>query len=180
MDVLNETVRGIVEEYAHTNAIPDYRRKERSKEKNYRNDNDNENEESYLDSLHESYNESHNESLREKVDFSQIVDLYHSICVSYPRIKTLSDARKKTIKARLNLYTLDDFETMFKKAEASDFLRGANSKNWTATFDWMIKDANMVKILDGNYDNTKPKSQTSSGSEPYFKDNLMNILTGNM
>lgn len=120
------------------------------------------------------------ESIRESVDFSQIVDLYHSICVSYPRIKTLSDARKKTIKARLNLYTLDDFETMFKKAEASDFLRGANSKNWTATFDWMIKDANMVKILDGNYDNTKPKSQASSGSEPYFKDNLMNILTGNM
>ena len=121
------------------------------------------------------------DSIREGIDFSQIVDLYHSICVSYPRIKALSDARKKAIKARLNVYTLDDFETMFKKAEESDFLKGANSRNWTATFDWMIKDANMAKILDGNYDISKTKSQTaSSGSEPYFKDNLMNILTGKM
>jgi hypothetical protein len=42
---------------------------------------------------------------------------------------------------------------MFTKAEESDFLKGANSRNWTATFDWMIKDANMAKILDGNFDN---------------------------
>ena len=90
---------------------------------------------------------------KEKITCKQVVDLYHSICISYSKIKTLSDARKKAIKARLNTYSVDDFKTLFQKAEASDFLKGANDRNWTATFDWLIKDSNMAKVLDGNYDN---------------------------
>ena len=61
--------------------------------------------------------------------------------------------RKKTIKARLNTYSLDDFKKLFEKSEASDFLKGKNERNWIATFDWLIKDANIAKVLDGNYDN---------------------------
>ena len=65
----------------------------------------------------------------------------------------MSDARKKAISARLKTgYTLDDFQTLFEKAEASDFLKGANKRNWSATFDWLICDSNMAKVLDGNYD----------------------------
>ena len=44
---------------------------------------------------------------------------------------------------------------MFELAESSDFLKGKNGKNWSATFDWMVKDANMAKILDGNYSDKK-------------------------
>lgn len=88
-----------------------------------------------------------------KVDYQQIADLYNDTCVSFPKIKTLSDSRKKAIKARLNTYSVDDFRTLFEKAEASDFLKGRNNRNWSATFDWLIKDANMAKVLEGNYDN---------------------------
>lgn len=87
----------------------------------------------------------------EKVSYQQVVDLYHSICISYPKIRSLSDARKKAIKARLKTYTLEDFKTVFENAEASAFMKGKNDRNWTANFDWMIKDGNMAKILDGNY-----------------------------
>ena len=69
------------------------------------------------------------------------------------KVKSLSNARKKAIKARLNSYNIDAFEELFKKAEKSDFLKGKNDRNWTATFDWLIKDSNMAKVLDGNYDN---------------------------
>jgi predicted phage replisome organizer len=86
-----------------------------------------------------------------KVDCQQIADLYNSICVSFPSVRSLSDARKKAIKARLNTYTLDDFRTVFENAEASSFLKGSNDRNWTATFDWLIKDSNMAKVLEGNY-----------------------------
>ena len=89
---------------------------------------------------------------RDRIDYQQIADMYNETCVSFPRLTTLSDARKKAIKARLNTYTIDDFRLMFQKAEASSFLKGSNNRNWTATFDWMLKDANMAKILDGNYD----------------------------
>ena len=87
-----------------------------------------------------------------KTDYQQIVDMYNETCVSFPRLKILSDARKKVINARMKTYTLDDFHLLFEKAEASRFLKGGNDRNWSANFDWLIKDANMVKVLEGNYD----------------------------
>ena len=95
-----------------------------------------------------------------KIDCQQIADLYNSICTSFPSIRTLSDSRRKAIKARLNTYSLEDFKTVFENAEASSFLKGSNDRNWTATFDWLIKDSNMAKVLEGNYaDKGKPKGR---------------------
>ena len=99
---------------------------------------------------------------RDKIDYKGVVALYNSICVSFPSVKTISVARQKVIKARFKLYSMDDFKLLFEKAEASDFLKGRNSNDWSATFDWLIKDANMAKVLDGNYDN-KPKRTGANG-----------------
>lgn len=81
----------------------------------------------------------------------QIVDLYNSICKSFPSVRTLSDARRKAIKARLKTYSLEDFKTVFENAEASSFLKGSNDRNWSANFDWLIADKNIAKVLEGNY-----------------------------
>ena len=97
----------------------------------------------------------------ESITCKQVVDLFHSICTSYPSVKTLSEARKKAIEARLNTYSLDDFRIAFEKAEASSFLKGSNDRNWAANFDWLIKDANMAKVIDGNYDDRPGKSSNS-------------------
>lgn len=102
------------------------------------------------------------EKERDKIDYKGIVAAFNSICVSFPSVKALSDARKKAIKARLNTYSIDDFKTLFEKAEASSFLKGKNSSNWSATFDWLIKDSNMAKVLDGNYDD-KPVTCRQTG-----------------
>ena len=86
-----------------------------------------------------------------KPSCQQVVDLYHSICKSFPNLRSVSETRKKAIRARLNTYTLEEFETVFRNAEDSSFLKGKNGTNWTATFDWMMKDANFSKVLEGNY-----------------------------
>lgn len=91
----------------------------------------------------------------ERIDCQQIVDLYHSICKSFPSVRSLSDARKKAIKARLKSYSLEDFKTVFENAEASSFLKGSDG-GWKASFDWLIKESNMLKVLEGNYAD-KPK-----------------------
>ena len=91
--------------------------------------------------------------VKEKIDYAAVVNMYNEICKSYPKVKSLSDSRKKAIKARLVKHTMEEVKEVFEKAEASDFMRGCNSKNWQASFDWMIMDRNMTKILDGNYDN---------------------------
>lgn len=101
---------------------------------------------------------------KKRIDYQLIADMYNNICTSYPSIKTLSDARKKAIKARLNTYSIDDFKTLFKKAEASTFLKGGNNNNWSANFDWLIKDANMAKVLDGNYDNRAVEKPRNTGN----------------
>ena len=89
---------------------------------------------------------------REKTDFQSVVDLYHTICVSFPAVRSLSESRKKAIKARLNAYSMDEFKTVFENAEASSFLKGTNDRNWRANFDWLIADKNMVKVLEGFYE----------------------------
>ena len=86
-----------------------------------------------------------------RVDFQQVVDLFHSVCTSFPKIRSISESRRQAIRARLNTYSLEDFKTVFENAEASSFLKGSNDRNWTATFDWLIKDSNMAKVLEGNY-----------------------------
>jgi len=99
-----------------------------------------------------------------RVDYNGIKDAYNALCPSLPTVRSLSDARKKTIRARLNTYSVEKLYEAFTKAEASDFLKGKNSRNWAANFDWIMKDANLAKILDGNYDNrrdSQPKDKTA-------------------
>lgn len=93
---------------------------------------------------------------KEKNICKQIVDLFHSICISFPKIRSISDARRKAINARLKTYSLEDFKTVFENAENSSFLKGSNDRNWSANFDWLIADKNMAKVLEGNYAD-KPK-----------------------
>ena len=85
--------------------------------------------------------------------YSDIVDLYHRICISYPRVRTLSQERTKHIAARWNEYDhdLEIFRELFEKAEASSFLKGCNSRNWSADFNWLMNSDNMAKVLEDKY-----------------------------
>ena len=96
-------------------------------------------------------------------EYLLIEDMYNEICISFPHLCKMSDSRKRALKARLKKYSLEDFRTVFRKAEASSFLKGGNARNWSATFDWMIKDSSMAKILDGNFDD-RPSAQSGTTS----------------
>ncbi len=106
---------------------------------------------------------------KEKTDYQQIIDLYNAICVSLPSLRSLSGARKKAIKARLNTYSVDDIKQCFENAEASSFLKGDNERKWTATFDWIIKDANFAKVLDGNYADKSDGLHHSFDNDKFFE-----------
>ena len=85
---------------------------------------------------------------------SKFVNDFSSICISYPKIRGISPNRKHAILKLLNKYSYDDILLMLHKAEESDFLTNRNKNNdWCATFDWILKDTNADKILEGNYDN---------------------------
>ena len=91
----------------------------------------------------------------------QIVDLYHEICHSYPKLRSITSSREKHIKSRIKEYNdnIEVFKELFQKAEDSDFLKGKNDNKWRANFDWLINSTNMAKVLENNYENKKTKSK---------------------
>ena len=90
--------------------------------------------------------------------FKKIMDLYHQICISYPRIEDIDGERKKAVAARWRKYgDLAVFEQVFRIAQASSFMKGENGRNWSADFDWMMRPTNISKILEHKYDD-KPSA----------------------
>ena len=82
----------------------------------------------------------------------KIVDIFNSLCPSFPKVKFLSDSMKSDILNILERFPEPDISTAFQKCEKSSFLKGNNSRKWKASFDWIIKPQNLSKILNGNYD----------------------------
>lgn len=85
-----------------------------------------------------------------KINYQEIVDLYNNTCRSLPAVRALNDARKAAIRSRLRKYSIDDLKTVFENAENSSFLRGEGG-GWKASFDWLIKESSMLKVMEGNY-----------------------------
>ena len=102
-----------------------------------------------------------------KVKPSEIVAIYHEICKSYPKVRAISESRKKAINARLRNHSVEEVKEVFERAEHSAFLKGNNQRNWSADFDWLMKDTNFCKVLDGKYDN-KNGQQNNGYSQPNY------------
>ena len=111
---------------------------------------------------------------RNAFDYQSVVNSFNSICVSLPKVQKLTDDRKKKIKSLQHLLgdiTIDDY---FKRVENSDFLTGRTG-NWNGcTFDWILKPANLTKIIEGNYDS---KQQQTSRTASYDIEELEKINT---
>lgn len=78
---------------------------------------------------------------------------------SIPQLQHMSERRVSMLKARVRIHGKDSLYTVVLKCSRSNFLNGENSKSWIATYDWMFKPDNYIKILEGNYDN-KEKAMT--------------------
>ncbi len=86
------------------------------------------------------------------VPFEEIQALYNGICANLPKIKRIDGQRRKAVEARFHSYgSLEVFEELFRKAQASTFLQGENARNWHADFDWLITSTNMAKVLEDKY-----------------------------
>lgn len=107
---------------------------------------------------------------REQTNYKAVVDSYNSLCKSFPKVTKLSERRRKAIKARLKEYSLAELEKAFALAEESEFLKGANNRNWMASFDWIISDSNLPKVLEGKYANRASPNGNSGKSQSMWGD----------
>lgn len=104
----------------------------------------------------------------ERTDYQGVLDAYHECCPSFPAVIKLTETRKRAIKARLKDYGLDEIKRAFSLAEQSDFLKG--SCGWQASFDWLMKPANMTKVLEGKYANRASPNGNSGKSQSMWGD----------
>ncbi|MDD3260450.1 MAG: DUF6291 domain-containing protein [Oscillospiraceae bacterium] len=98
-------------------------------------------------------------------------------CPSFPQpanTKEWSAARKKRLLEKK--LTPDKMETVFRRAEASDFLSGRSGKWSGCSLDWLLSPQNWQKLLEGNYDNRRPvladKDKPSFDLDAYERDSL--------
>lgn len=96
----------------------------------------------------------------------QIADSYNSSLGDYlGQVKVLSDKRKSHIKASIKQFQKTDhdfskvetWEGLFSYIEQSDFLMGRSS-DWAAGFDFIINKTNLLKIVEGCYENNNRTS----------------------
>lgn len=92
---------------------------------------------------------------KSRVNYSFFANKWNEICKSLPKVGKLTDSRKRAIKLRLSKFSQDEIITAMEKAEASDFLSGRDGVWDKCSFDWVLNEANLIKILEGNYDNNR-------------------------
>lgn len=103
--------------------------------------------------------------------FQTIADLYNDICVSLPKVKSVTPKRKEAITKLIRLgYTIEDLKDIFYKAESSTFLKGENKNNWSANFDWLLKEENAIKVSEGTYaDKIKKVKKNDIIDNPFLR-----------
>jgi hypothetical protein len=92
--------------------------------------------------------------------YEAIFDLFRECLPELPKPMKMTTTRQKHLKARwhggyqssagLKSDSADFWKGLFQYIRQSDFLMGRNGK-FQATFDWIIKESNFVKISEGNY-----------------------------
>ena len=99
----------------------------------------------------------------ESVDYQKVIDLFHELCSRLPKVRMLTDARRKKIKPWFKKGGIESFEEVFQKLGMSDFCCGINDRGWQANLDWVLNPQNWAKVLEGKYDNKTPRGNGPNG-----------------
>ena len=124
----------------------------------------------------ESYNNNSKELLSAEADtgvsVKTVVEHYHARCPSLQKVKELTPSRRQAINARMKeLKTQEALDGFLDKVENSDFITGRDGR-WQGKrgIDWIFKQQNFIKILEGNYDNPSSKPSFSPEEEERKKE----------
>ncbi len=101
----------------------------------------------------------HNIVQKEQNDFALVceeikdkwIEIAQNLNLSGTKLK-INDKRKRAIKILLNEYKKEEIFEAMDKIRISKFLQGNNKNNWQISFDWIINKSNILKALEGNYD----------------------------
>ena len=112
-----------------------------------------------------------------KIDFIRLISFFNENRGLLPEVKKLSEARKKRILILEKQHGKESIQNVILKTRDSPFLQGDNKENWTASFDWIFKPANFLKILEDNYARKQnTRSSNSSTTDAEHKQSAVNAV----
>jgi len=105
------------------------------------------------------------DNIIDNIPYNKILEIFTKEVLSLSKPSRLTKSRKGLIRARWEaIGDLDNWKAICKQVQASRFLTGHNDKNWRASFDWILKETNFTKIVEGNYD-VKEAAQIDTSAE---------------
>jgi hypothetical protein len=94
-----------------------------------------------------------NNNLEPSLQPEHVVEVWNAMAerTGLPRVRRLTDARRKQLKARIRENTLDEWTEAIAAIERSDFCRGEKT-SWRADFDFLLQPKSFTKLIEGAYD----------------------------
>ena len=120
---------------------------------------------------------SHSDESKERIDYNALMSTFNKMFENkLPKVSSMTDKRKKAVKARASEHGKASIMAVFNNVIQSAFLLGRNDQNWRCDFDWIFKQANFTKILEGNYNGTR-LSKNQQDSEQRKRDSVLAVAT---
>lgn len=112
---------------------------------------------------------------------SQLIILWNEHRGSLPKVEKLTDSRKRSAGARIKTYPQKDFWVSAIN-KAVDIFEYVPESEWRFTFDSLISDAKLTKLLEGGYDFLKTRGTHghAKAKTDHYKDLAAKINRGEL
>lgn len=124
------------------------------------NNDNNDNKEIYCDSEAIASDEISVPKTKKKPDdtpYDELVELYHSVLSDLSPWVKISTARKTALRSRWNTSdntkSIEWWKDFFEHIKSSNFLMGRTKPPFNCNLDWILKENNFLKIVEGKYIN---------------------------
>jgi len=115
----------------------------------------------YVDIVLDELRDTSEEEPLDETPYEQIAELWNTVCGEWcPNVKKLDRERRVLIRrvwdGKRTHSKIEWWKELFEKVAQSDFLTNRDGNGtFRAPFQWCLMPKNMVKILEGNYDNPR-------------------------
>ena len=90
-------------------------------------------------------------------DIDRIIDIFNETMIrtsaAIPTVDILTAQAERQLCYLMKRYPMAKLERMVEKAAVSDFLNGGGRRGFRADIEWLTREQNFIKVVNGKYDN---------------------------
>ena len=156
-----------------------------SNEENFHSDVKNLHSYTYTENTSENKNKEHTQDARAREGFDE--NFFNEVLGAWKKYigqeVHLTEERKRQLTSLLAIHfqnNLSQWEQFCKRVKTSPFLMGEGARKWRVTLDWVLSESNLLKILEGNFDNPeileqKKEEEAQKAREKEIQETLASI-----